>query len=170
LEDTDASPAAGVLREALEETGCDVRLLQCRQTWVVRSAHDVTQIRLSGLERPAAVVLGHHRTPPREPWSSEHSGRACLVVYAGEVVAPPRPMMELPALIWLTPAQVVQVAHSDIPLQDLLNGGAELLDGTAKGLPRSASLRLVDSQEALVLGLGDDALAFYGALWGDVSS
>jgi 8-oxo-dGTP pyrophosphatase MutT (NUDIX family) len=168
LEDSDASPAAGVLREALEETGCDVRLLRCRQTLLVRSERDVTRIELSGQERPAAVVFRHYRTLPREPWSDKHSGEACLVVFAGELRGRPRPMMELPALIWLTAEQVVRTAHIDTALMDLLNDGAELLECTGRPLPRKARLRLVDSQEALVLALGDDALPFYRALRGDI--
>jgi 8-oxo-dGTP pyrophosphatase MutT (NUDIX family) len=168
LEDSDASPTAGVLREALEETGCDVRLLRCRETLVVHSARDVRWMELSGAERPAAVVFRHHNTPPREPWSDEHSGRVCVVVFAGKLSAQPRPAMELPALIWLTASQVVQVAQRDILLQDLLDSGAGILEGTPRLLPRNAWLRLVDSQEALVLALGDNALPFYAALFEDI--
>jgi len=166
LEDSDPSPAAGVLREALEETGCKVRLLQCCETLVVRSENDMAPVRLSGVERPAAVVFRHHGTRPRKPWSDEHLGRLCAVVFAGEVCTEPRPAMELPALIWLTPEQVVNLVHRDIMLQDILDGGARLLERRRRLLPRSGWLRLVDSQEALVLALAGDALSFYSGLFG----
>jgi 8-oxo-dGTP pyrophosphatase MutT (NUDIX family) len=166
LEDSDASLAAGVVREALEETGCDVRLLRCRETLVVRSERDVTRVELSGRERPAAVVFRHYGTRPREPWSDEHRGTLCVVVFAGELRTEPQPAMELPALIWLAAEQVVQAAHRDTVLQDSLDGGARLLEARPQLLPRGAWLRLVDSQEALVLALGDDALFFYSGLFG----
>jgi 8-oxo-dGTP pyrophosphatase MutT (NUDIX family) len=164
LEDSDTSPAAGVLREALEETGCAVALLRCRETLVVRSGCDVTRVELSGVERPAAVVFRHHGTRPRQPWSDKHRGRLCVMVFAAELCAEPRPAMELPALIWLTAEQVVALAHQDMVLQDLLDSGAELVEG-APQLPRDALLRLVDSQEALVLALRDNALPFYNGLF-----
>jgi len=166
LEDSDASPAAGVLREALEETGCNVRLLRCRETLVVRSDRDMARVELSGAERPAAVVCRHYGTRPREPWSDEHQGRLCVVVFAGELCTEPRPAMELPALIWLTAEQIVRAAHQDIVLEDLVDSGARLLESRPQLLPRDAWLRLVDSQEALVLALGDDALSFYSGLFG----
>jgi hypothetical protein len=168
LEESDASVSAGVQREALEETCSDVRLLKCRETLVVRSRRDLAPMELSGAERPAAVVYRHHGTPPREPWSDDHSGSVCVVVFAGELRAQPWPAMELPALIWLTAEQVVRVAQRDTLLQDLLNGGAELLESKPQLLPRHARVRLVDSQEALVLALGDNALPFYTRLFGDI--
>ncbi len=167
LEGDDASPAAGVLREALEETGCRVRLLRCRETLVVRSQRDVMTVKLSGARRPAAVVFRHYGTPPRDPWSDKHSGAMCVVVFAGELRTQPHPAMELPALIWLTTEQVVQLARRDVVLQGVLDGGAELVEERPQSVPRNALLRLVDSQEALVQALGNNALAFYTKLLGD---
>jgi len=170
LESSDTSPGAGAVREALEETRCQVALLKCRETLVVHSASRLRRIELSGEERPAAVVFRHHDTPTRQPWSDQHRGRACIAVFAGELLGPPQPAMELPALIWLRPQQVVQIACRDMGLQDVLDQGARLVEGAASAMPRDAAVRLVDSQEALVLALGQNALTFYCGIFGDITA
>jgi 8-oxo-dGTP pyrophosphatase MutT (NUDIX family) len=164
MEDEDASVMTGVLREAQEEIGCDVRLLPCRETVVVRGPDQVERVVLQGQARPAAVVLRHYRTPPHQPWHENNQGQGCLVVFAGELYGRPRPGMELPALIWLKPAQILETAWRDVPLGELLNAGAELVQSEGKPMPERAWVCLTDSQEALVLALGDDALSFYEAL------
>ncbi|MFQ5593002.1 MAG: NUDIX domain-containing protein [Anaerolineae bacterium] len=164
VEDEDESVTAGVLREAHEEMGCGVRLLPCHETVVVRSRDDVERMTLQGEERPAAVVFRRFRTPPHQPWHENHDGEACLVVFLAEHDGEPWPAMELPALIWLRPAHVLETARQDVPLRDLLDSGAELVEGESGQLPESAWVRLTDSQEALALALGDDALTFYEAL------
>lgn len=58
----------------------------------------------------------------------------------------------------------LETARQDVPLRDLLDSGAELVEGESGQLPESAWVRLTDSQEALALALGDDALTFYEAL------
>ena len=164
VEDEDESLVAGVLREAQEEIGCGVRLLPCPETIIVRSQHDVERVTLQGKERPVAVVFRRYRTPPHQPWHQDNQGEACLVVYLAELDGQPWPTMELPALIWLKPAQVVDTAHRDIPLSKLLSSGAELVESEAGLLPKHSGARLTDSQEALALALGDDGLSFYWAL------
>ena len=161
VEDEDESLTAGVLREAQEEIGCSVRLLPCRETVVVRGQDCVEQVALQGEERPAAVVFRRYRTPPHQPWHEDNQGEACLVVFLAELDGQPWPAMELPALIWLKPAHILEVAHQDVPLGTLLNSGAELVEGGWGPLPETAWVRLTDSQEALVLALGDDALSLY---------
>ncbi|MFQ5341398.1 MAG: hypothetical protein ACE5F6_07605 [Anaerolineae bacterium] len=72
--------------------------------------------------------------------------------------------MELPALIWLTPQQVVDTARDDVLLCQLLDAGAELVEARPASMPHTAWVRLTDSQEALALALGYEALSFYRAL------
>ena len=72
--------------------------------------------------------------------------------------------MELPALMWLKPEQIVEVAARDVAMRTLLDAGVELLERVGAALPRAAWVRLTDSQEALALALGEDALAFYEAM------
>jgi hypothetical protein len=166
LEEEDASLTDGVLREAVEETGCAVRLLPCSETVVVRAMERVEQVALQGEERPAAVVFRRYRTPPHQPWHEDGEGEGCLVVFLGELDGQPRPVMELPALVWLRPVQVVQTARQDVRLGRLLDSGAELIENEPGILARTTWVRLTDSQEALVLALGDDALPFYETVLG----
>lgn len=166
LEDEDESLTAGVLREAQEEIGCRVRLLPCRETVIVRSQDRAEWVALQGEELPAAVVFRRYCTPPHQPWHADNQGEACLVVFLAELGGKPWPAMELPALIWLQPAHVLETARQDIPLAKLLGSGAELVEGELACLPETAWARMTDSQEALALALGDDALAFYEALAG----
>ena len=140
LEEKDDSYTAGVRREALEETGSDVIIVDCAATWVVRGRDQVEQISLSGDQRPAALVYRHHRTPPRQPWHPNNQGAAWLIVFLGELMDEPTPTMELPWLIWLSAGQVQQTAHDDVPLHDLLAGGAELITRPADPPPPPAAL------------------------------
>jgi hypothetical protein len=164
MEEEDGSLTAGALREAREEMGCTVRLLPCDQTVVVRGPDRVERLSLYGEERPAAVVFRHHRTPPHQPWHAEHQGEACIVVFLAELSGDPRPAMELPALMWLKPEQVVEAAARDVAMRILMDAGAELMERAEAPLPKTAWVRLTDSQEALTLALGKDALAFYEAM------
>jgi len=164
LEDEDDSLTSGALREAWEETGCRVRVLPARDTIVVRGEHDIERVLLTGDERPAAVVFRRYRTPPHQPWHEDHQGETCLVVFWGEIDGQPWPAMELPALIWLKPGQVVETARQDVPLSRLLDSGAELIESAPGLVARTAWARLTDSQEALVLALGEKAPLFYEAM------
>ncbi len=166
MEDEDESLMAGVLRETQEEIGCDVRLLHCEETVLVHSQDCIERVMLEGEERPAAVVFRRYRTPPHQPWHEDNQGRACLVVFAGELDGYPQPLMELSALIWLKPTQIVETARRDVTLSDLLNSGAELVKGERELMPETGWVRLTDSQEALVLALGESALPFYESLCG----
>ncbi len=162
LEKEDESYTAGVRREAIEETGSDVTIVDCASTWIVPGRQQVEQITLTGDRRPAALVYRHHRTPPRQPWHPDNQGAAWLIVYLGELQDEPTPTMELPWLIWLSAAQVQQTAHDDVPLRDLLLHGAELITRPADPPPSPAALtRLTDSQEALALALGERTVAVY---------
>ena len=162
LEEADHSYAAGARREALEETGSEVAIVDCAATWLVRGRDQVEQISLSGDQWPAALVYRHHRTPPHQPWHPDNQGAAWLIVFLGELLDEPVPAMELPWLIWLSAGQLRQTAHEDVPLRDLLTGGAELISRPGDPLPPTAALtRLTDSQEALVLALAERAVEVY---------
>jgi len=161
LEKQDATYTAGVRREAVEETGSDATIIDCPSTWVVRGPDQVEQLALTGEQRPAALVYRNFRTPPHRPWHPDNQGAAWLIVYQGQLTADPAPTMELPWLIWLSAGQVVQTARRDVPLSDLLAGGAQLISRPAGPPPLSAATRLTDSQEALILALGDRARAVY---------
>ena len=166
MEEYDDSWTACVLREAREEMACGVRVIPCRETVVIRSEHDVQQVTLTGTEHPAAVVFRRYRTSPHQPWHEDNEGEACLVVFLADLDGQPRPAMELPALIWLHPTQVVETARRDVLLCDLPASGAELVESTPAAMPETAWVRLTDSQEALVLALGNDAIEFYQGLLG----
>ena len=86
---TDNSLTAAARREADEEIGCDVRLLECADTVLVRGPGQVETLTLAGSEKPAAIVFRGHRTPPHEPWQRPHQGETCLVVFLAELFEPP---------------------------------------------------------------------------------
>ena len=160
----DPSFMAGALRESLEEMSCPVTFQACAETLIVSGPGQVRWQRLADPIGPAAVVFRHWHTPPRQPWHVPHDGWQCLVLYRADLAGTPQPSPEIPGLIWLWPAQLVALAHHDVSLQALLAEGAKLRDAPARPLDRAALARLTDSQEALVLGLGSAALAFYEQL------
>ena len=164
MENDDATVIAGVQREAGEEMGCKARLLPCAETVIVRGPGRVERVALEGPEQPAAVVFRRYRTPPHQPWDARNKGEACLVVFLAELDGRPRPTGELPALIWLDAPQIVRTARQDVPLRELVADGAELVGREGESLPADAWARLTDSQEALVLALGGEALGFYERL------
>ncbi len=164
MEKCDASLSAGALRESEEEIGCTVSFTSCCETLVVRDGTHMEWVRILGPERPAVVVFRHYRTPPHEPWHIQHKGRSCLILFLAEVDGEPSLTDELPAAIWLSPEQILRVARQDVPLQDLLDQGARFLEAQPGSLPRDALARLTDSQEALVLALGQTAVWFYREL------
>jgi 8-oxo-dGTP pyrophosphatase MutT (NUDIX family) len=164
MEEEDATYSAGALREAMEEIGCPIRLVPCEQTLIVRGPGDVRRVKVDGIERPVALVYRYHRTPAHRPWHQDNQGQACLIVFLAELEGEPLPEMELPQLIWLRPEQIVDTAHRDVPLSDLLAQDVELITGPAGPPPMDGLARMTDSQEALVLALGDDAVAFYQEL------
>jgi 8-oxo-dGTP pyrophosphatase MutT (NUDIX family) len=168
LEPSDDSLIASVSREAQEELGCEVEVVPSPETIVVRGPGRVQRVELEGAERPTAVVFRRFRTPPHAPWHADHRGEAHLVVFQAQLLGEPRPAAELPALAWLSPAHVVATAHHDLPLRQLLDGGAELIEHDAYHMPRTSWVRLTDSQEALAIALRDRAVPFYAALASDM--
>lgn len=163
MEAFDASLTAGVQREAREEISAGVRIIPCAQTLIVRGWQDIEEISLTGEELPAALVFRHHHTPPRQPWRPGKQNDGCIVVFLAELVEAPKPSAEIPYLIWLDPLQILAAAQIDLSLGKLLNDGAELLAGPSLPPQPSTTIRLTDSQEALVLALGLRAVDFYQA-------
>jgi 8-oxo-dGTP pyrophosphatase MutT (NUDIX family) len=161
VEKSDPTILAAVLREAREEINCSICFATCIETLLVLGPKQSEWRQLTDPVGPAAVVFRNYCTPPREPWYIPHRGRQCLVLYTGAVVGAPQPSAELPGLIWLRPEQIVATAHQDLPLQELIDDGAELIEESRLSLARNALARLTDSQEALILALGQDAVSFY---------
>jgi CHAD domain-containing protein/8-oxo-dGTP pyrophosphatase MutT (NUDIX family) len=161
IEDEDKTLTDGALREALEEIGCRVNLLSCSTTIIVRGEDDIERVTVSNDEKPVAIVFRNHRTPPHQPWHQENQGESCLVVFMAEIDGRPSPSKELPNLIWLKPNQILETGHGDVTLNKLLIDGAEVM-GESLELPSDHYIvRLTDSQEAIVLALGDRALPFF---------
>ena len=155
LEEFDASYSAGILREAQEESGCKIRIVPAVETIVVYAQDNIHSLLLIGEERPAAVVFRCFRTPAHQPWHPQNKGPACLIVFLAELQGSPRPMLELPNLIWLSAEQVLETARRDVTLRELLAAGAECISGPLGKPPLDGLLRMTDSQEALALALGD---------------
>jgi hypothetical protein len=84
-----------------------------------------------------------------------------LIIFLAEFDGLPKPGLELPHLIWLSAEQVLDTARHDVHLSSLLIGGAQLVEGPGGPPPLDALARLTDSQEALVLALGEEAIEFY---------
>jgi hypothetical protein len=161
LERFDESYSAGLLREAQEEIGCQIDIVPAAETIVVYALEDVRSLPLDGEERPAAVVFRQHRTPPHQPWHPQNQGPACLIVFLAELMGSPRPVMELPYLIWLPAEQILETARRDVPLHELLAAGAELVAEPQGRPPLDGMCRMTDSQEALALALGDQTTEVY---------
>lgn len=159
---TDRSVTDAARREAVEEIGCDVRLLDSATTLIVRDRDHIETVSFIGAELPVAIVFRGYRTPPHEPWYPEHRGATCLVVFLAELLGCPRPSAELPLLAWLNPETLCAAAHTDLPFSRM-SGELSFLSPAACP-PGDAPVRLTDSQEALILALGDRALPFYRTL------
>ncbi len=147
---------------------CSVRLLECQRTLLVRGAADLAWVEISGVEKPAALVFRQHRSPPHQPWQGQDRSLSCLVVFKAELEGEALPRQELPWLAWLDSAQAAQAAREDVLLEDLLQGGATIIDGSlgqtdARQPPAASWLRLTDSQEALGIALGEGFAAFLAA-------
>ncbi len=161
VEEDDENYSAGVKREAQEETGSRLDLIDCEQTLLIRGLNDIERLSLEGEERPAAIVFRNYRTPPHQPWHEQNTGEACLIVYFGELLDSPKPMMELPWLIWLSANQVLETAQRDVQLDELMGGGALLLSGDNEPPQTTNWIRMTDSQEALGIALGSSFVSFY---------
>lgn len=163
--DPDESFAHAVQREALEETGSTIRLLDLHQTLVVRSPEQRHFVCFVGETGPAAMVFRRHGAPAFEPWSNDFESIVAVAVYAAILTSRPNVVAhaEHPFFMWLYPEQMIALSDSDEPLPYLLADGAELVGVAAKDLPSSV-VRLTDSIQALISALGPGAYTFLGEI------
>lgn len=152
-----------VAREAMEETGSTIRLLDLHQTLVVRSPEQRHSVCFVGETGPAAMVFRRHGTPAFEPWSDTYESIVAVAVYAGMLTSRPRVVArdEHPFFMWLYPEQMIALSDTDAPLAYLLADGAEIFGAQPMDLPRSV-VRLTDSIQALISALGPGAYSFLG--------
>jgi 8-oxo-dGTP pyrophosphatase MutT (NUDIX family) len=166
LEPGDETVFDGARREAREEIGTEVRLAASDDTLIVYSREQHSWVRAAGEARPAALVFRGYRTPVHHPWHHSHQGQAALIVFWASMLGRPTPCGELPALIWLSPQQILDTSLEDIPLAALTSAGARLHTRGEGGLPQSVGMRMTDSQEAIAIALGQATLEFYSHLEG----
>lgn len=152
-----------IAREALEETGSEVRLLDLHQTLVIRSPEQRELLCFVGEVGPAALVFRRHGTPAFDPWSDDYQSIVAVAVYAGMLASAPRVVLadEHPFFLRLFPEQMIALADADVPLAYLLADGAEIVGDTDVDLARSV-VRLTDSIQSLVSVLGPSAYTFLG--------
>lgn len=159
--------ATAVEREAFEETGSTVRLLDLHQTLVVRAPDRRESVCFVGETGPAALVYRRHGTPAFEPWSNEYESIVAVAVYAGLLTSQPRVVAphEHPFFVWLYPEQMIALADADAPLGYLLADGAEVIGVPGPDLNLARALvRLTDSIQSLVSALGPGAYSFLGEI------
>jgi 8-oxo-dGTP pyrophosphatase MutT (NUDIX family) len=144
-----------VRREALEETGSDVRLFTFARTVVVRSPDDSQLVPLTDRPSPLALVFRRFGTGPFDPWSDDYQRVAPVAVFAGALTQFPRLSKpdEHPFFLWVHPEQMIALSDADVPLEYLLNDGADLF-GAFTGDAGRALVRLTDSIQALLTALG----------------
>lgn len=157
--------AQAVTREALEETGSDLRLLDLHQTLVIRSPDQVSTLCFVGETGPAAMVFRRHGTPAFEPWSDTYESVIAVAVYAGRLTSRPRVVAESehPFFLLLHPEQMIAISDADVPLAYLLADGAEMLGTPDIDISRSI-VRLTDSIQSLISALGPGAYSFLGEI------
>ena len=165
LEAEDSSAGAGVIREAQEEIACAVSLIPSSMTLLINGYNKVDLIRVAGPERPLAIIYRHHSTPPHSPWHPYNNGLACQVLFLGKLKGRPRPSGELPNLIWLPSAWILETARRDVPLGELLMAGAALVPDRSGSPHLDGLARMTDSQEALALALDSETPGFYDGLF-----
>lgn len=152
-----------IQREAIEETGSNIRLLDLHQTLVIHSPEERETVCFVGETGPAAMVFRRHGTPAFEPWSDDFQDVIAVAVYAGTLTKLPRVTDETehPFFLWLHPEQMIALSDADVPLAYLLADGAELL-GNSDVDPARCVVRLTDSIQSLISALGPGAYAFLG--------
>lgn len=159
--------ATAVQREAIEETGSTVRLLDLHQTLVVRSPDRLESVCFVAETGPAALVFRRHGTPAFEPWSNEYESVVAVAVYAGLLTSRPGIVAqdEHPFFIWLFPEHMIALADADVPLGYLLADGAEILGTPDPAVDLNRGLvRMTDSIQSLVSALGPGAYSFLGEI------
>lgn len=157
--------AQAVEREALEETGSGIQLIDLHQTLVIHSPEERESLCFFSEVGPAALVFRRHGTPAFEPWSDQYQAIVAVAVYAGMLRSRPRVVAESehPFFLWLYPEQMIALSDADEPLAYLLADGAEILGNPDIDLARSV-VRLTDSIQSLISALGPGAYSFLGEI------
>ena len=153
------------MRETVEETGVNVRLLDLHDTLIVHDPNTIEDVCLVGEVGPAAIVYCRLGTPPFDPWSDDYEAIVPVTVYAGILADPPAVVApdEHPFFLWLYPEQLIALADSELPLAFLLSDGAKLI-GDFHPQDERVVVRLGDSIPALVSALGSTAFGFLGRI------
>ena len=130
--------AEAVRREALEEAGLHVSLRQPERTYLLREdkvAQDITAaLEWPDPPRPLYIWSARYRfgRPPNE--HLRHFVNAVFWAGVPDEVQP-QPAAEMPAILALSEAQVLQTATRPAPLGELLAGGATIWG--SEEIPRS---------------------------------
>lgn len=161
--EADETFAEAVQREAIEETGSRVKLLDLSETLLVRSPEDIEEVCIVGEAGPAAIVYCRLGAPPFDPWSDEYAGVVAVTVFTGTLTERPRIVApdEHPFFLWLYPEQLITLSDCELPLDYLIADGAELF-GEYEGDISRAVARLTDSIPSLLTALGAAAFSFLG--------
>ena len=157
--------ADAAIRETIEETGVNVRLLDLDNTLIVHDPDTIEDVCIIGETGPAAIVYCRMGTPPFDPWSDEFDSVVPVTVYAGTLSGPPVVIdpSEHPFFLWLYPEQLIALTSSELPLAFLLSDGAKL-DGDFRPDNERVIVRLGDSIPALLDALGPGAFGFLGRI------
>ena len=130
-----------VRREAIEEASLHVSLCQPERTYLLREGDRAQDITLA-LEWPdpprPLFIWSAHFFFGRPP--NEHARHFVNAVFLADVpdAANPCPTAEMPAVLALSEAQLLQAAVRPVLLSDLMAGGAILWESEA--IPRAARL------------------------------
>lgn len=163
--ENDETFAEAVRREAVEETGSGVDVIDMRETIIVRSPDAIEEVCIVGEPGPAAIVYCRIGTPAFDPWASDYASVVAVTIFAARlhdrisVVAPD----EHPFFLWLYPEQLIALSDSELPLDFLLGDGAEL-QGELVDDPGRSLVRLNDSIPSLLTALGPGAFNFLGKI------
>lgn len=159
----DETFAEAVQRESIEETGSSVKLLDLRETLLIRSPENIQEVCIIGEVGPAAIIYIRIGAPPFDPWSEEYASIVAVTVFTGTLGERPRIVApeEHPFFLWLYPEHLISLADCELPLEYLIADGAKLF-GEFDGDIGRAVVRLTDSVPSLLTALGPAAFSFLG--------
>jgi len=157
------TPVEAVLREAQEEAGSGISVLDCRRTLVSREGSITAHVTMED-EDPRPVLIWQRTIPTR------HDGEVitrpyAVAVFEAIVHEAPHPTGENPGLAWLPPGLLLRVLDEPMPVHQMLAQGAEYRGET---LPERSVLGL--SGSALYLARFWDMLERSGPVCDQKSS
>jgi 8-oxo-dGTP pyrophosphatase MutT (NUDIX family) len=159
----DETFSAAVKREAREEIGAEIRLIDLHQTLIIEGPDQGESICMMREIGPVALVFCRVGTPPFDPWALDYRAVVAVAVYAAVLEERPRIVApeEHPFFVWLHPEQLIALCDSELPLDFLVSDGAEIF-GEPRGDRGRTVIRLTDSIPALLTALGPSAYSFLG--------